>query len=143
MDEREYLLVLILCVFLLVRITSVCLVMCVFCLAGKPRSRLSNHLGEYIVHQQEVNFDIIANPAPHEHRVWFLRTPSNDNDSMETEVEGSMLRITCNTLTVRRYLSTCTLSFFNVMSLSTGLYKIQLTNEHGDENFTVVITFCK
>lgn len=134
---------LILCVFLLVRITSVCLVMCVFCLAGKPRSRLSNHLGEYIVHQQEVNFDIIANPAPHEHRVWFLRTPSNDNDSMETEVEGSMLRITCNTLTVRRYLSTCTLSFFNVMSLSTGLYKIQLTNEHGDENFTVVITFCK
>lgn len=52
-----------------------------------------------------------------------------------------MLTITCKAGTVRRYLSTCTVTILDIPSTSTQWYKMQVINEAGDENFTVAITF--
>lgn len=110
-------------------------------LTGKPRSRLSTHLGEYIVKQQtEINFDIIAYPAPYGYHVWSARSPKDNHESLENEA-NRFINISCKIDTVRGYLSTCTLTVSNTNSQSNGLYKVQVINEAGDENFTVILTF--
>ncbi|XP_025101326.1 uncharacterized protein LOC112568301 [Pomacea canaliculata] len=119
--------------------TSVSLDLDVLC---KPRGRSRTHLGEYTIHlKKEVTFDTIAYPVPYAYQVWLLAPSTNNSESIESKINNSMLTITCKAGTVRRYLSTCTVTILDIPLTSTGWYKMQVINEAGDENFTVAITF--
>lgn len=76
------------------------------------------------------------------YRVWSARSSDIFNKSIDEEIEG-FINISCKADKVHRYLSTCTLTVFNETSLSPGSYKVQIINKAGDENFTVILTFCK
>lgn len=93
--------------------------------------------------QEEINFDIIAYPLPHEYRVWLVKSSINNKDRTFDDVKGSGINITCQGGTVRRYLATCTLRAVNVPPQSTDSYKVQVINEAGDDNITVTIDFSK
>lgn len=103
---------------------------------------LSTYFGEYNVKQQSaINFDLIAYPVPHEYHVWLVNCSVNSTEGIENEVEGSMINITCKAGQLQRYLCTCTLTVVNTTCHTAGHYKIQVINEAGGENFSVVITF--
>lgn len=100
---------------------------------GKPRHSSSLYLGDFGMANKtvEMTFEVIAYPAPHLYKVWFIG-PTNIVD-----VEDSAVVVNCRPNERHRYLSSCSLKVFNRTSQTGGSYKIQVINELGDENFTV------
>lgn len=109
-------------------------------MTGKPRVLVSTHLWEYSIERPaEFHFDVITYPPPHDYHVWLVRRTASNNESIQNEVEVSAINTTCVAERVNRYRSTCSLTVFNHASLSSGLYKVQVINAVGDENFTITI----
>lgn len=100
---------------------------------GKPRA-----LGNVSIAYRtgEISFDVIAYPLPYKIDVWYTVSRSNNNEAVLEETKGLSMNVTCTAYTRRRYLSRCTVVVSNLPSQSaTGFYKVQVTNEVGDETF--------
>ncbi|PVD27156.1 hypothetical protein C0Q70_12310 [Pomacea canaliculata] len=111
----------------------------------KPRSLSFNHLGtvKFGNKTQELNFEVITYPAPNKYDLWFAPLVINNSEPLFRRIESSELKITCKASIQRRYLSRCTLTFYGGQSRSDGFYKVQVINEHGEDNFTIAISYGK
>lgn len=89
---------------------------------------------------EELDFNVIASPVPRDYVVWFVGVTPNSTDDFPERVDGSWMNVTCQAYTDRRYLAKCTLTVFRIY-YGSGYYKVQVINEHGDENFTAEIIY--
>ncbi|XP_025103259.1 uncharacterized protein LOC112569634 [Pomacea canaliculata] len=90
---------------------------------------------------EEKNFDVMAYPVPHKYRIWYVEPViTNTSEPLQENVKDSEMTVTCSASAERSYLSKCTLTIFSIIYPS-GFYKVQIINEHGDENFTFEISY--
>lgn len=108
--------------------------------SGKPRSYSATDIGKITFRNktEELMFDIISYPAPHKYEIWFVGPVLNSSISSSEKYSDSVMTVTCNTQTDRKYMARCKLTVFNILS-EYGLYKLLVINEHGNETFTVEI----
>lgn len=93
------------------------------------------------IQANELRFEVIAYPVPHKYDVWFIQLVTNNSELYPEKSEGSELNVTCKSSGKHRYLWNCTLTVFSVLPQSDGVYKVRVANEHGEENFTVEISY--
>ncbi|XP_025101621.1 CD166 antigen-like [Pomacea canaliculata] len=109
--------------------------------ACKPRSVSSTNVFIFRVkdNREMLTFNVIAFPVPSGGGVWFADPVNNSTES--SYVQSSDVNISCKSDRKFRYISKCTLTVFSDTSPSkTGMYKVQLINEHGAENFTIELS---
>lgn len=110
--------------------------------SGKPRSVSSTNISKIKVKDknEELSFDVIAFPPPTVSGVWFAEPTTNSSELSYDKT--SVVNASCKSDRKHRYISRCTLTMLGNASYSrTGWYKIEVTNNHGDENFTVEISY--
>lgn len=109
--------------------------------AGKPRSVSSTNVFIFSVKDKRemLTFNVIAFPVPSGAGVWFADPVNNSTES--SYVQSSDANLSCKSDRKFRYISRCTLTVFSDTSPSkSGMYKVQLINEHGAENFTIELS---
>lgn len=111
-------------------------------MSGKPRSQVTTDIGKITFRNssEELDFNVIASPVPRDYVVWFVGVTPNSTDHFSERVDGSSMNVTCQAYTDRRYLAKCKLTVFSIYYRS-GYYRVQVINEHGDENFTAEIIY--
>lgn len=87
----------------------------------------------------ELNFDLIAFPAPTVYKVWFSEVIVNSSEP--SYVQSSTANISCRSIRDHSFVFRCNLIVFNVSQSGTGYYKVQVANDHGEENFTVEVIY--
>lgn len=112
-------------------------------MAGKAQSVSTTGIQKFKFRNktEEKNFDVMAYPVPHKYGIWYVEPViTNTSEPLQENVKDSEMTVTCRASAERSYLSKCTLTIFSIIYPS-GFYKVQIINEHGDENFTFEISY--
>lgn len=105
-------------------------------IAGKPRISSSTKAKDK---REALNFDVIAFPEPTVSDVWFAESTVNRSELLY--VQSSDANVSCKSDIKHRYIFKCRLTVLSNAALSrTGVYMVQLTNNHGVENLTFEIS---